>query len=258
MAPETQHNKVVIQGLWVGDRLPTMQQVSVASFIANGHDFHLYTYAPLAGVPAGTVIKDANEIIPESKVFLNAKHNTYAAFSDFFRYKLLLDKGGWWTDVDMICLRPFDFAEPYVFSSEHDLAHEQTNTGVIKAPRGAALLQHVWDVCESKNKQTLGWAEVGPELLAAAVERFSLSQYVRRAATFCCLPMDSWKAVFEPGVQFRFQRETHAVHLWHEIWRRADCSVDDEYAPGCLYEQFKTVYLRGQNVDSRHKGFRVL
>jgi hypothetical protein len=61
------------------------------------------------------VVRDANEIIAETHVFKNARQNTFAAFSDFLRYKLLLDRGGWWVDVDTICLRPFDFEDDYVF-----------------------------------------------------------------------------------------------------------------------------------------------
>jgi mannosyltransferase OCH1-like enzyme len=28
---------------------------------------------------------------------------SYAGFADHFRYKLLLEKGGWWPDLDMPC-----------------------------------------------------------------------------------------------------------------------------------------------------------
>ncbi len=153
----------VMQGLWVGDRLPTMQQISIASFLANGHEFHLYTYSKLRDVPEGTVIRDAEEIIPRSQVFRNAKANTFAAFSDFFRYKLLLDRGCWWVDVDMVCLRPFLFDDEYVFSSELDLCRERTNSGVIKTPMGSELVAYTWDVCQKKDKQNLAWDEVGPE-----------------------------------------------------------------------------------------------
>lgn len=250
--------KVVIQGLWVGDRLPVMQQLSVASFLANGHDFHLYTYSELHDVPPGTIVKDAGEVIPQSEVFKNARQSTFAAFSDFFRYKLLLDRGGWWSDVDMVCLRPFDFAAPYVFSSEHDLSYESINSGVIKAPAGSEVMAYAWETCLRKDRAHLNWKEVGPDLLASAVRRYSLDRYVQPAIAFCALPMDLWHTVVEPSHLFEFQSNTYSVHLWHEFWRRAEWDVDEDYAPGCLYEQFRTLFLRKERIAETHNRFRLL
>lgn len=251
-------DKVVIQGLWVGDRLPVMQQLSVASFLANGHDFHLYAYSELANVPRGAVLKDAAEIIPQSEVFKNARFSTFAAFSDFFRYKLLLDRGGWWADVDMVCLRPFEFEDPFVFSSEHELALEQTNTGVIKAPPGSDVIAYAWESCNKKDKAKLAWDEVGPTLLREAVRKFGLQRFVRPAIAFCPLPSYLWKSVLSPSEQFRFQASTFAIHLWHELWRREDFDINATYAPGCLYEQLKAVYLFNQPNAQAKKPFQVL
>ena len=55
---------MVIQSLWVGDRLRTMERLCISSYLRNGHDFHLYTYNPVEGIPDGTVVKDANEVMP--------------------------------------------------------------------------------------------------------------------------------------------------------------------------------------------------
>ena len=103
----------IIQGLWIGAELSVMEQLSIASFLRNGHEYHLYTYAELANVPAGTVIRDANEILPAAAIFQYKDRPSYAGFSNFFRYKLLLERGGWWVDSDLVCLRPFDFTVEY-------------------------------------------------------------------------------------------------------------------------------------------------
>jgi hypothetical protein len=247
-----------VQGLWVGDRLPVMQQISIASFLASGHDFHLYTYSKLKNVPNGAVVRDAAEIIPLNEVFENAGKRTFAAFSDFFRYKLILDRGGWWADVDMVCIRPFDLTRPYVFSSEHELARERTNSGVIKAPAGAAILQEAWKTCKSKDRSNLAWGEVGPELLSKAVTEFGLDDNVEPAITFCPLPAHLWKSMLHPQERFIFGRRTLSVHLWHELWRKDGWDVDADYAPGCLYEQFKTVFLNQRNINPRYTSFEVL
>ncbi len=97
----------VIQRLWIGERLSPMERLSITSFLRNGHPFHLYVYGKPDGVPEGTVVLDANEILPSSRIFKYAAHNTYAGFANFFRYKLLSEKGGWWVDADTVCLKPF-------------------------------------------------------------------------------------------------------------------------------------------------------
>ena len=89
----------VVQGLWVGDRLSTMEQLSIRSFLAHGHEYHLYVYGSVDNVPAGTRVMDARDIHPEPWDFQSC-----AIFADYFRYKLLLDRGGWWADLDAVCL----------------------------------------------------------------------------------------------------------------------------------------------------------
>src|SRR5208337_1561570 len=59
-----------IQSLWIGDRLSTMEQMSILSYLQQGHEFHLYVYHPVADIPAGTTVRDANEIVPESPELL--------------------------------------------------------------------------------------------------------------------------------------------------------------------------------------------
>ena len=108
----------IIQGLWIGSQLSVMEQLSIASFLQNGHEYHLYVYDEPKNIPAGTLVKDATEILRASSIFQYKQCPSYAGFSNFFRYKLLLERGGWWVDTDTVCLKPFDFPEQYVFSSE--------------------------------------------------------------------------------------------------------------------------------------------
>ena len=85
----------IIQGLWIGPELSVMEQLSIASFLRNGHEYHLYVYDELSNVPRGTVIKDASEVLPPSQIFQYKQNQSYAGFANFFRYKLLLERGGW-------------------------------------------------------------------------------------------------------------------------------------------------------------------
>ena len=95
-----------------------MEALSSASFLHHGHAYVLYAYEEVANIPAGTTVKDANSILPESAIFQYQEHASYAGFANFFRYKLLMEEGGWWADTDVICIKRFDFEAPYVFGAQ--------------------------------------------------------------------------------------------------------------------------------------------
>jgi hypothetical protein len=234
----------VIQSLWVGGRLSVMERLSVTSFLKNGHPYVLYTYGPVEGVPGGAELKDANEILPSSDIFTYTEHPTYAGFSNFFRYKLLLERGGWWVDTDLICLRPFCFSADFVFSSEQGGGgRTRVNVGAIKAPIGSSVMRYAWDTCRHMNLQQLKWGECGPTLAGAAVRACSLQAYVQSPEVFCPVHCSEWQRMIDPLAKWQFTDATVAVHCWNELWRRSNQSKDKSYDPGCLYESLKGRYL---------------
>jgi hypothetical protein len=83
------------------------RQACLRSFVELGHRFHLYTYGPV-DVPAGVVLMDANEVIPFEELFWYfdpmKQQDDLGPFSDLFRFRLLGLRGGWWTDIDSVCL----------------------------------------------------------------------------------------------------------------------------------------------------------
>src|ERR1035441_8961074 len=82
----------IIQSFWTGP-ISDMERLCIKSYIDNGHEFHLYMYGtPQGVVPAGTTIKDANEVIPKEQM---ARFANPQQFSDHFRYTLLYRVGGW-------------------------------------------------------------------------------------------------------------------------------------------------------------------
>jgi len=211
-----------ISGLWIGKNLSLMEQLSIKSFLANGHQYCLYTYGPVKDVPKGTIIKDANEILPKKRIFQYAQgfaKGSYGAFSDLFRFKLILDKGGIWADLDLVCLKPFDFKEKYVFSSENRPDGSiKTNTGVIKAPPKSKLIKSCYELAAKIKPGDIKYAQIGPDLFFSQVKKFHMDKYVRSPAAFC--PLDYWdfKKALDENSTFRIPKEAYAVHLWNEKW----------------------------------------
>ena len=232
----------IIQGLWIGPELSTMEQLSISSFLIHGHEYHLYTYGELKNIPAGTIVKDGNEILPAASIFQYTHQPTYAGFSNFFRYKLLLERGGWWTDTDVICLKPFDFPEEQVFATEICRGEEVVTSGIIKAPKGSAAMAYAWEVCQSKKPEQLAWGETGPRLMSETVKKFSLEDFRKPSHVFCPIGFADWQRVLEPESELDLQ-DAYAIHLWNERWRATGQDKNAEYPESCLYEQLKRQYL---------------
>lgn len=240
----------VIQGLWIGSELSAMEQLSIQSFLHHGHPYHLYVYEAVRHVPAGTVVKDANAILPASMIFQYTREKSYAGFSNFFRYKLLFERGGWWADLDMVCLKPWAFEAPYVFSSEPLDGHgpEVATSSAIKAPAGSEVMAYAWRVCQSQDPAALRWEQTGPQLIKEAIHAVHLESYLQSAVVFCPVHYLAWERVLDADVSWTFGQATHAVHLWNEMWRRTGRDKNRRYHPNCLYEQLKCRY-RGEEVN---------
>ena len=140
----------IIQTMWVGKFLSDMELLCLNSFVKNGHEIHLYAYDEISNVPEGVVVKDGEEILSSEHIFQYADHKSYSAFSNYFRYKLLYDKGGYWVDTDVVCLKKFDFDSLYVFCSEEVLPLNAGNTHVgsciIKAPKDNIIVKEASDI----------------------------------------------------------------------------------------------------------------
>src|SRR5438045_9757857 len=89
---------------------------------------------------------------------------------------VLLERGWWCDDNDIICLKPFDFSEEYVFSSEISRGLEVINCGAIKAPVGSQVMAFTWVVCQVQKPEELFWGETGPRVRAEAVWNVTLGE----------------------------------------------------------------------------------
>jgi hypothetical protein len=233
----------MIQSLWIGKRLSTMELLSIRSFLHHGHDYELYLYEPVENLPEGAVARDANEILPASRIFLYADFGSYAGFSNFFRYKLLLEKGGWWVDTDIVCLRHFDFEAPYVFASEMIKSGAVPASAVLKCPAGSEAMAYAWRVCASKKPSLLKWGETGPRLVAEVINRFSLEAFLHPAEVFCPVSCHDWETLLAPESILRPAETAYSIHLWNEMWRYHGRDKDESFPPGCIYGRLQDMYL---------------
>lgn len=247
-----------VQSLWIGNALSMMERLCISSFLKNGHEFHLYVYNEVKGIPDGTIIKDANTILSVDKIFKYKQHDSYAGFSNIFRYKLLLEKGNIWTDTDVICLRPFDYQSEYVFANElvkkkkgsADQKKSKVASCVIKAPSDCEIMQYCYDTSASRDPQSLIWGEIGPDLLTHAVEKYSQQSSIVKPTDICPVNWWNYKRLVSDSLlvgvveKLRlFYHHSHAIHLWNEMWRRNGIDKNGHVPPYSIYRQLGNRYL---------------
>ncbi|MGA2253139.1 MAG: hypothetical protein ABSG53_00630 [Thermoguttaceae bacterium] len=249
----------VFQSLWIGAELSVMEQLSIRSFLANGYEFHLYTYQDVSGIPPGTTIRSGEEILPADQIFCYRKgygKGSYAAFSNGFRYKLLLERGGWWTDLDSVCMQPIELAE------EHILGKERSRTGgflvacgMIKAPPSSPLMKYCWEVSQKVDRGELLWGQIGPRLMTEAVDRMSgLARLLEPQAFY---PIDFWR-VWRLISTRQIPTGCYTIHLWHSCWRREHLDPNAQYGHFCIYEQLKRRYgVTSPSGVQKGPGFEV-
>ena len=252
-----------VQMLWVGGPLSTLERLALTSWLANGHEVHLYTYGKPANTPRGLHIRDARAILPAEPGGRHAAANANTRFSDRFAYALLCERGGIWADIDVVCLRPLEFAETmtYFFASEL-LPGQPEDQGklrirasgcVMKAPAGSPLLR---DCCEAVGRDDT----TGPLLLHAAIERYKMASSLLNPNVFCPVPFWNMTALLS-GLTV-LPPESHGVNLWHESWRRNMFDQNAAYEPQSLVERLKARYLSRREAggkewsDTRQGGTR--
>lgn len=246
---QVSYSNKIVQGLWIGEKLSLNEVLCIMSFIKNGHEFHLYTYGNVENIPKECIVKNGNDILPESEIFYYSEQQSLSGqkrptgFSNMFRYKMLYDNGGYWVDMDMICIRHLNFPEAYVFSSESTFSRNQTiNAGIIKCPKGCEFAKYCYEICKMKDKTKIRWGEIGPKLVEEGVNKFKLQQYVKHWSYFCPIGYDKINDIISPS-KIQIEKDWHCLHLWNEFWVKNNWDKNKIYY-GSLFGKLVNRYCR--------------
>lgn len=236
-----------VQMLWIGSRLSNLERLSMASFLANGHPVRLFAYEAIEGVPAGVELHDGRDVMPADSVFTYADgfgKGSPAAFANLFRYKLLLDHGGYWSDTDTVCLKPFDFEGDYVIGCERLPSHAAKDgktmrlaIGVLKVPPNSPVMQECYAVAKEANPRQVRWGDMGPALVTRSFIRHGLATRAQHPNVF--YPLDWWNTRELVTKPLDVPTESYAVHLWNQLWAHRGMDKDGTYPADCAYETLK-------------------
>lgn len=188
-----QEDPVIINSLWIGPELGTLELLTLHSFLDQGYRFSLWVYEEPQGIPRHPVlsVRDAREILDPSRIFRYAHKNRFghgqhsvAGFSDLFRAFLLHREGGWWSDMDVCCIGNLPEDEPFVFRSHHHLA---AVGNVMQCPAGSDLMgeyaQQLNAVLHAENRDWM----LPLRLLNEGIKKHSLSHRIQKFSN-----TDSW------------------------------------------------------------------
>lgn len=228
-----------MQSLWIGETLPPMQRLSIESFLQHGHPYHLYTYGPVVGAPAGTTLLDAAHIVPADRIFAHPQgfgKGSFSSFSNTFRYQLLHDVGGWWVDTDVVCLRPLDQSADFVFATEdHEYDGVRTASFVMRSPPRAPFLDWCLERCRLVDPATLVWGATGSALLNEAIRHHGMQHHQLALTAFGPVNYDDFNRIADPGFDPDSLRDSYAVHLWNQMWMHEGLDPQHIAARDSLY-----------------------
>ncbi len=168
--------------LWVSGKLSRLARLSLTSFVSNGYKVKLWSYDPehlRAEVPD---VQDASVFLP-----MQAEDTTNMAYlTSLFRYRVLAEQGGIWSDLDVVALtdapkiaagpliasekrRPFRHAEP---TATGESLTQVTNCFMATpVPRAGDLWHRAVDRVAALNPEDRNWENVGPHMLSGLMLR---------------------------------------------------------------------------------------
>lgn len=252
-----------IQSLWIGDSLSTIERLAISSFLKNGHEFHLYTYGKVNNVPEGTLLLDAREICEfNDSIIINTGFGSgsYAPFSDYFRFQLLAKKGGWWVDLDVVCLRSFRGLPEAVIATSYEIPEgDMPNCNVLAFPAGHWFPTECVKLWEHSFKEQFHYA-LGVEIVKSIVAEKKAHDLLLPHEIFNPI---SWRHVryliYKPepiwttrgvkrflGLSERIEKisnQSRAIHLWNEGWRQGGYDKNATYANDTIFESLKSRYM---------------
>lgn len=260
----------LVHMFWHGPRLSRLERLCISSFVANGHRLLLHTYEPPSGVPPGVTLVDAAETLPRARLFRDKRNGSVAAFADWFRFRLLYERGGIWADTDVVCLKPLSFGRAEVFAWE-DMT--TINVAVLGLPAGhelAAWMLECWDhpdrwlpydsrrvrrrklwrrLRPGDSRPYIQWGEFGPRGFTHAVRHFGYQQLAMPFWRFYPVHYQNWHTIFDDSLRENpaLIQASHALHLWNEMTRRSPgFDKNAPFPPDSLFERLCARYLPEQ------------
>ena len=229
-----------LNSLWFGPPLRYLERLCLASAKATGHEFTLWSYDPkeLEGVPPGTDVRDAAEVMPRERLLRYRDTNSVQLGANLWRIELLAKGFGCWVDMDLIFLRPFDFDTPYIFGWEYE---GWINNAVLGAPANSKMVEQLQAIPQPNRRppwygpkrslqfywerfrkggmelEDYPWGTFSAGLVTHVVKQEGLEDHAQAGEVFYPVRWKDARALYEPAevVEAMCTEDTRTVHMWH-------------------------------------------
>lgn len=247
------------QGFWHGPPLSLVHRVGLQSFISHGHAFELYAYS---AIDAGSdiIMRDAGAVIDQDQIFYfndlvgGVQTRDIAPFSDLFRLELLVRQGGWWCDVDTICLSAAVPDCSHAWTRDNPEVHpELVYNGLMAFPAGDPILQAACAKCANRRSNLQRRGALGAVLMSEVLRSFGLPLDVVLTPDTAS-PL-RWIEIFQlwlPEFRDQIERRTAAALVLPVYWSFAkEVGIDFSVLPpkGSMMDEFFNKYCRDGRDD---------
>jgi hypothetical protein len=227
---------------WHGEKLSTLEKACMRSFLEHQHMVRVFTYLRVE-MPPGVIIEDASNILPYDRFF--TFEGSPSAFSNIFRYKLLAERGGWWVDTDILCLRKEIPECDYYWAFEEQ---DRINSAILKFPPGDPVCWRLLRLSEEESKNLTHWGQLGPDLATKLLSRYTPTKLC--GSTEDVYPVHwvevhlFWLPEFLYEIEERIKTSTF-LHLWQSMFKRLGVDSNDNPPFGSfLYKLYSKYSLR--------------
>jgi hypothetical protein len=173
--------------VWVGNNpLSILELLSIKIYQQKGFIVNLWIYNTINNIPDGVLIRDANEIMPEDSIFKFDRqdhfgHGSVSHWSDIFQLKLLNQYGGWYSQLDVSCLKIPQNTEYYFAHHENTISNQTINTYIMQLPKNAPFLDDcIQELSYTINKdsmRTIDWLD-SMKLIGTHVFKNNLDKFI--------------------------------------------------------------------------------
>jgi hypothetical protein len=216
---------------WMGD-LTIYEIANLQSFIKHGFKVIIWTYDKNLEKNTNlkeVCFKDANLVLNESllmKFKQGRQKSSLSSFSNLFRYELLKKYGGWWFDMDCICLKNLDEFIKLTNNADFIIGRERENyTGSsVLYFNDVKILDELIQEVEFRAKQndySFFWGEIGPDLISEIILKNNLMNNTLDENYFYKISADKFHKFFENKINLMTDIEdSYVLHTWNEMFNR--------------------------------------
>ena len=215
-----------VRTLWIGPPLSFYEILSLKSLLATSARVILYSYESDLAVPDGVELHAAEAVLPLDilKRYNAGGPDAWARHSDLFRYVMLERFGGWYADLDIVCLaNALPQGEMYFGRA----SETRIFAGLLKFPKGCSALRDL--VLEAKRilpeagDVSTARAVIGTPLLSRILQRHGLDRLAAPSRDAYEIASHEALAFFDPeqceALERRLAGSTF-THLWNGAWNR--------------------------------------